>query len=245
MAEPINQLFHSGIWYKSFVRMDGLNDLYQARDGHVYKQVQGELVCAWKNVQMDANGKSPRGLAECVSTPRLANKCNHVLTPAMESLLMLWRGTRISLCRFRLTNLLPDLTKPNVKRVFEWFKHATCPDLVVDFDILYKRYEGGIKHLRKNNGKPWGSAIDINTEVRKMQLDCPEYANLFRDFEEELRDEARIFVQPPPPEEEEDEDVNLAREAIQEVVTLRREGVLRKVIYEVDIGGGQIKRRRL
>jgi hypothetical protein len=163
----------------------------------------------------------------------------------MESLLMLWRGTRISLCRFRLANLLPDLTKANVKRVFEWFKHATCPDLVVDFDILYKRFEAGVKHLRKNNGKPWGSAIDINTEVRKMQLDCPEYANLFRDFEEELRVEARIFVQPPPPEEEEDEDVNIAREAIQEVVNIRREGVLRKVIYEVDIGGGQIKRRRL
>ena len=80
----------------------------------------------------------------------------------------------------------------------------------MNFDILYDAHLGSIKYLWRNKGKPWNSAIDLETEIRRMVLDLPRYAALYNAYQITLANENAVWAiaAPVPVEMDEEEDEN-------------------------------------
>lgn len=122
MAVPFNQLEHEGVLYKPFYRMNGDPFFYQSENGHVYYLKQGVLRCAFAKFMMDGNGTAIKNLRECKKKPGARRPCSHIVTPNMESIITLWRVTRVALCHLRMFGHITDFNKGTVKRVYDYFK---------------------------------------------------------------------------------------------------------------------------
>jgi hypothetical protein len=248
MAVPFNQLEYQGVLYKPFYRMNGDKSFYQSDDGHVYRIKQGVLRCAYSQYAMNANGVFIKDLQNCKKRPGARRPCHHVVTQEMDSLITLWRITKVSLCRLRMFEHIANFNKDTVKRVFDHFKAGLYPDLVVDFDILYGKHEASIKYLRRQTLKPWNSADTCDQEMRKLMVDVPRYSGLHDEYQlmlgNEMAEQAIVNPNPAVPMEEGEEVVG-ARAAVQEVVSARRQGVVGRIYYESTLESGQVVRRRL
>ena len=132
MAVPFNQLEHEGVLYKPFYRMNGDPFFYQSENGHVYYLKQGVLRCAFAKFMMDGNGTAIKNLRECKKKPGARRPCPHIVTPKMESIITLWRVTRVALCHLRMFDHITDFNKGTVKRVYDYFKADLYPDLEVN-----------------------------------------------------------------------------------------------------------------
>jgi hypothetical protein len=159
MAGQIHLLEHRGEYYKPYVRMNGDSELYQSENGHVSHLSKGVLRCAYSLFTMDANGTPIKYLVECKKKPGARRSCQHTVTPDMEALVKLWRITRLTLCRLRMFEHIADFNKAIVKRVFMFFKAEICPDLVINFYILFKKQEASVKYLRRQTLRPWHTAM--------------------------------------------------------------------------------------
>ena len=111
MAVPFNQLEHEGVLYKPFYRMNGDPFFYQSENGHVYYLKQGVLRCAFAKFMMDGNGTAIKNLRECKKKPGARRPCSHIVTPNMESIITLWRVTRVALCHLRMFDHITDFNK--------------------------------------------------------------------------------------------------------------------------------------
>lgn len=248
MAVPFNQIEYRGVLYKPFYQMNGDKSFYQSDDGHVYWLNKGVLRCAYSQYAMNANGVFTKGLQECKKKPGVRRPCHHVVTQEMDSLITLWRITKVSLCRLRMFEHIANFHKGTVKRVFDHFKAALYPDLVVDFNILYERHEASIKYLRRQTLKPWNSADTCDQEMRKLMVDVPRYSGLHDEYQlmlgNEMAEHAIVNHNPAVPIEERVEVVE-ARAAVQEVVNARRQGIVGRIYYETTLASGQVVRKRL
>ena len=118
---PINQIEHQSVIYQPFYRMNGDAEFFQSPNGNVYHLKQGGFTCAFAKFEMDANG-AQKNPTVCKSKPGAKRPCAHTLTPAMQSLLTLWRVTRLSLCRLKWGRRIADFNKNTVKRAFNHFR---------------------------------------------------------------------------------------------------------------------------
>lgn len=113
---------------------------------------------------------------------------------------------------------------------------------------MYDKQEASIKYLRRQTLRPWNSANDLDSELRKLTEDLPRYYDLHDAYVLMLGNEisVRAIANPIPVVPiEEGGGVAEARAAVQEVVNARHQGVVGQIYYVSTLESGQVVRRRL
>ena len=147
-----------GLDYIKFPRLDGGNDLFY-RDGHVYRDDHGKLLCAWDTVRLDERGQQIKGKTGCSSAP--GSNCCHIVPSSVYNIHHLFRGARIALSYLRLETGFVGLEKQVVLRVMRGLQELYCPNEKYEYDVFYLQQVNSIRYLRdhSNPGRGYGSTV--------------------------------------------------------------------------------------
>jgi hypothetical protein len=84
---------------KSHGWMHGNNDLFY-KEGYVYRDDHGRLVCAWDTVRLDDKGQQIGEKTGCRSVP--GGECSHLVSSSVYNIHHLFMATRIALSYLKL-----------------------------------------------------------------------------------------------------------------------------------------------
>lgn len=238
-----DEIVHGGKVYRRFHRLDGLNDLYEGTDGHVYHKRGNHLFCAWAIINLNNEGVRVEQV-KCQTTPTTVNKCAHIVTPFNRTIVNIFRGTRIALCHLKSLGINPKVEKADVLAVMAAMNQFYDETLVMEFDKFYDQRQNQVRYVREHPGKPWSSSGTLAVELAKEEVRFPGFRAVIDDLVE-AHEAEEDNAEPAPqaePEAPENPHIVAAREHLQ-AYALEQEGVLNGFMADIN-KNGRSKRTR-